>query len=753
MSDTPEKFPDSTPTPLSDPRAHIPPTDMDYELIRLIGRGGYGEVWLVRDKSGNYRACKVVYRESFQNDRPYEREYEGICKFEPVSRAAENQIKILHVGRRDAAGYFYYIMELADDTEGGQTIHPDHYVPKTLASEIKRKKKLSANECIQIGLSLSAALENLHRHGLIHRDIKPGNIIFVNGVPKLADIGLVTDMDVTISYVGTDGFIPPEGPTSPRADIYGLGKVLYEISTGKDRLEYPELPENFAEFSDWGKMLELNAIITKACEADASRRYQSTSELHAELELLAAGKSVRQRRSSKRKWIFAVRAATILAAMGLIAGGIIYFSKYQSQHEQIKIISAKIPLPDAAQLAQSESKIKDACHAQLTGGTTAAKQQAAAELLNRSSAETNPAMKLALLRVAAQLAIQAADFSRAMEICDKMNDRFQMDILPVKADLLSQAAIYARTTRNKADLADICVAVGFQAIAGDDYVSAKKIDALAKSNAKNSADTHLSGEANFLGDETARCADAFERVKPFAATLRENPNNPAASLAMGKFLCFAKNDWAAGLQLLARGDDEALKAIASKELNNELKTAPEQIALGSSWWDLATDAPDDEKEFYQQRARHWYLKGIAGSSELDKNRLKPELTERIKSMPTQFAEVHIVSRVGGTEFVDIYSDEVQWRSSRRGTVGNKINQVNLGNFSASDLEIIKNNGVTRLMPDAVDFSTARLNMDRKPGHGGHADLQIFEDHVRVALAHPKAGAATLEVTVTFGNQP
>src|ERR1700729_3493961 len=111
---------------------------------------------------------------------------------------------------------------------------PENYVPKTLFSELKSKSKLPASECIQIGISLSAALENLHRHGLIHRDIKPGNIVFVNGVPKLADIGLVTDLDVTISYVGTEGYIPPEGPTSSRADIYGLGKVLYEISTGTD---------------------------------------------------------------------------------------------------------------------------------------------------------------------------------------------------------------------------------------------------------------------------------------------------------------------------------------------------------------------------------------------------------------------------------------------------------------------------------------------------------------------------------------
>ena len=107
-------------------------------------------------------------------------------------------------------------------------------------------------------------MDHLHSHGLVHRDIKPSNIIFVKGVPKLADIGLVTSVDATRSFVGTDGYIPPEGPGTPQADLYSLGKVLYECVTGKDRLDFPELPADWRTRPDLDQLLEFNEILTKA---------------------------------------------------------------------------------------------------------------------------------------------------------------------------------------------------------------------------------------------------------------------------------------------------------------------------------------------------------------------------------------------------------------------------------------------------------------------------------------------------------
>src|SRR5262245_18997171 len=86
----------------------------DHTLLRVIGRGSYGEVWLARNVMGTLRAVKIVRRAAFDSDRPYLREFEGIRRCEPVSRAHDGLIDILHMGRNDAEGFFYYVMELAD---------------------------------------------------------------------------------------------------------------------------------------------------------------------------------------------------------------------------------------------------------------------------------------------------------------------------------------------------------------------------------------------------------------------------------------------------------------------------------------------------------------------------------------------------------------------------------------------------------------------------------------------------------------
>ena len=219
------------------------PVVPDHEMLRPIGRGSSGDVWLARNALGTCRAVKIVRKENFSRGKPFDREFSGVQKFEPVSRLHDGLVDILQVGRNEAAGYFYYMMEVADDVRTGQNITLEKYTPRTLAWDLDKHRQLPIGECVRLGAAIASALGFLHRHGLIHRDIKPANIIFVNGFPKLADVGLVTDLSEVGARVGTEGFIPPEGAGSAQADIYSLGKVLYEISTGNDRNDYPSLPE------------------------------------------------------------------------------------------------------------------------------------------------------------------------------------------------------------------------------------------------------------------------------------------------------------------------------------------------------------------------------------------------------------------------------------------------------------------------------------------------------------------------------
>src|SRR5205085_7617622 len=140
----------------------------------------YGDVWLARNALGTLRAVKSVYRARFDDEHPYELEFNGILKYEPISRMHEGLVQVLHVGRNDEAGCFYYVMELADAAEkvisesvASKTVKAQphshtsslatdllitDYFPKTLRSELRRHHRLAPVDAAQLALRLAGAL-------------------------------------------------------------------------------------------------------------------------------------------------------------------------------------------------------------------------------------------------------------------------------------------------------------------------------------------------------------------------------------------------------------------------------------------------------------------------------------------------------------------------------------------------------------------------------------------------------------------
>jgi CHASE2 domain-containing sensor protein len=271
-----------------------PPAIAGWSLIGPpFGHGAYGKVYLAKNKVGDWRAIKIVSRDNFDNDAaPYDREYEGVSRYREICDKHPGLLRVEFLSEK-LPTHFYYVMELGDAFEPGWQKMPTSYKPRVLnvVRTLAPQQRLPIEECLRIGLALCDTLDFLHRSGLAHRDIKPHNILFVNGQPKLADLGLITHARVPDSErtaVGTPGYMPPapEMPGTPRADIYALGMVLYVISTGRSPTLFPELSATLLGDKDPTEFLLFNTIVLKACQPDPKDRYASAQEMYRALEHL-----------------------------------------------------------------------------------------------------------------------------------------------------------------------------------------------------------------------------------------------------------------------------------------------------------------------------------------------------------------------------------------------------------------------------------------------------------------------------------
>ncbi len=305
----------------------LPPDVPDFEMIRPIGEGGFGQVWLARNlATGHLRAIKVIAWRDRDTTDPAGREIASITRLEAnVDAQHPGLLTIHHVAK--TARHLFYVMDPADDVSGRPASAAADYRPATLRSRLERGP-LAPDQCLRYARRLLEGLAALHEAGMVHRDVKPANCLFVGGDLKLADFGLVTEADPQTSRVGTEGYMPPDGRMDARADVYAAGLVIYEMLTGFSANSFPHLGQRAEEVLDTPVLGMLNRIALRACEQQPERRFQDGREMLAEL-LAKESTTTRPRWPPRRQLLAACGAAFIVL---VVAVALILWSPGSSGH-------------------------------------------------------------------------------------------------------------------------------------------------------------------------------------------------------------------------------------------------------------------------------------------------------------------------------------------------------------------------------------------------------------------------------------
>src|SRR5262245_15928096 len=299
----------------------------DYELLEVVGRGGQGVVYRAHQKSLNRTvALKMISVGSWATEahlKRFRREAEAAASLEHPGI-----VPIYEVGERDGSCYFSMRF-----VEGGQL------------DQVIKQKPMSIREAAELISKVARTVHYAHEHGILHRDIKPGNILLdAKGQPLLTDFGLarLVEAESTVTrtkeVMGTPSYMAPEQATGNNAavssatDVYGLGAVLYQLLTGHPPFAGGTTYETIKLVLDTEpkqpRLLnpkidrDLSTICLKSLEKDPKRRYSSALSLAEDLERWLKHEPIQARHSGVlargRKWVRR-NPARALSAASLIA--------------------------------------------------------------------------------------------------------------------------------------------------------------------------------------------------------------------------------------------------------------------------------------------------------------------------------------------------------------------------------------------------------------------------------------------------
>jgi serine/threonine protein kinase len=292
------------------------PSIPNFELIRPIGEGGFGVVWLARTVTGKLRAVKWIRKDHFQQaglsqvgaETLFRLEFQGVERFEDLAASAPELISIFLIGWTKDKEAYYYVMPLADSL--GEMENLDQYRPHTLAGELEREEPLAWDEALGLITRIGRGAARLQRAGLQHGDITPANVLFLDGKATLADPGLTSLTDETIR-ARSPGYTDPEGVS----DVYSLGRLFYHLVTGQHPMEgFPIIP---AEVRAHLPVAKMATVLDRCCDPERENRFENAGEF---VEFLDPGSLPPE--PSGRLWKVGLMTVGLLILAGL--GWILY---------------------------------------------------------------------------------------------------------------------------------------------------------------------------------------------------------------------------------------------------------------------------------------------------------------------------------------------------------------------------------------------------------------------------------------------
>ena len=185
---------------------------------------------------------------------------------------------------------------------------------------------LPPDECLRYARQLLAGLAFLHEAGMIHRDVKPANCLFVDGRLKLADFGLLTEANPQTSRLGTLKYMPPDGRMDARADVYAAGLVIYEMITGLPADSFPRPGRRVLEAVEAPVLCVLNHLALRACLRDPLERFRDARQMLRKLE--AGQREAASAGTRSRRRVIVAVAGLVMASS--LAGAGIWASRWRA---------------------------------------------------------------------------------------------------------------------------------------------------------------------------------------------------------------------------------------------------------------------------------------------------------------------------------------------------------------------------------------------------------------------------------------